>query len=871
MKFHFLFPFVFFLCGDLTAQLIDDFSDGDLSSNPEWLGNPELFVITDGELQLNDLSPGSSNTAYLYTAAPTSTDAATTWEFFVRLEFAPSASNFARVYLAASNPDLNGDQQGYFVRIGGIAGDNDALELFRQDGASSTSLISGMPGAVAGDPAVASVRVTRSASGEWELWADYSGGNDYQLQGTAIDDTFSAGNYFGFFCRYSSTRGQSFFFDNVLVDPLYVDLAPPQLVAVEALSATELLVRFDEPLDPATASTPSNYQVSDGIGQPMSAILDVDSPFLVRLQLSNPLQNLAVYELTVTGIADAAGNAGTEQTASFIFYNIQLAEPGDIIINEIMADPNPPVDLPAAEYVELYNRSDKVIQMQGFGFSAGAAPQLLPARLLLPGGYLILCDDSFEADFSVFGDVAPLATFPALVNAGDDLTLFDPFGEPVHEVTYSSSWYQDTEKAEGGWSLELIDPEIPASCSGNWRASDDPLGGTPGRSNSLLGTSPDTQGPELVKAIALNEFEVALTFSKPLEESPAANPELYAIDNGIAVMEAFLMEPSFSEVLLLLSSPLQPGVAYTITASSDISDCLGNKLQGAAVLTFGLAEPIDPGDLAINEILFNPETGGSDFLELYNRSNKIFNLAGLEIVNEQKLTGARSAVFSHDRLLFPGEYIAVTENPDDIMIRYYVREPAALVYNRLPAFDDKSGNVTIRRDEITIDSFDYLESMHNALLDIKDGVSLERIDPAGPTQSSGNWHSAATTAGSATPTYRNSQFFAIPSMIDRIISIPRNTFSPDDDGFEDVLLINYAAGQPGYALSISVFDAQGRLVRKLLRNELLASEGNFKWDGETEEGRKARIGIYIVWIELFHADGRVERRKETCVLAGKLE
>ena len=84
------------------------------------------------------------------------------------------------------------------------------------------------------------------------------------------------------------------------------------------------------------------------------------------------------------------------------------------------------------------------------------------------------------------------------------------------------------------------------------------------------------------------------------------------------------------------------------------------------------------------------------------------------------------------------------------------------------------------------------------------------------------------------------------------------------------LLINYKTPQPGFLANIRIFDTKGRIIKSLINNELLASEGIFKWDGDMDDGRKSRIGIYIVWIEYFNPDGAVKHLKKTCVVAGRL-
>ena len=59
-------------------------------------------------------------------------------------------------------------------------------------------------------------------------------------------------------------------------------------------------------------------------------------------------------------------------------------------------------------------------------------------------------------------------------------------------------------------------------------------------------------------------------------------------------------------------------------------------------------------------------------------------------------------------------------------------------------------------------------------------------------------------------------------------------------------------------------------MKQLIRNELLGIKGTFSWDGINEEREKARIGIYIIFFEVFDLKGNVKHYKKTCVLGGKL-
>jgi hypothetical protein len=853
-------------CTVLSAQLSDDFSDGDFTSNPEWIGQTEKFTIVDNALQLLDDNAGASNEAYLYTAAVTSNDAPTTWEFWVKMDFNPSNDNYTKVYLNASSPNLIGDVNGYYIRMG-RSGSNDAIELLRQDGSSSEVLLSGTPGAIASDPIVR-VRVSRSITGEWNVQADYTGGTAYQDEGSVTDLTYPTGGFFGFVCTYSVSRNDAFTFDDILVDPLFEDTEPPMLLSANAESATEIILMFNELLDPVSAETPANYSISEGVGSPTSATIELSNPTNVRLSLSSPLISTINYTITCNNIADELGNIAPPLSAEFSFIDIQAASPQDIIIVEIMFDPSPVVEQPNGEYIELYNRSDKIIDLSTLSFSSGSSPKQLPSYLLFPDTYAAIVDEDVFSEYPELPSILSLISFPGLTNSRDTLVITNDEGELITKQAYELSWLRDVDSFEGGYSLELIDLSGPYDCPGNWRASQSFSGGTPAAPNSWLGSVPDDEAPIVKSAVAETAFEITVRFSERMDESSILTPEYYSLDNGRSIEEVILQDDN--AVMLLSSEPLETGLKYELQLNEAITDCMGNALMDNSFF-LGVAEQIEAGDIIINELLFNPEPNGFDYLELYNRSAKALNLDRLIIRNSTKETGNIQEILDQDYLLFPEEYVVITDSPDDIRNRYFTQNPQAFVDNDLPTFGDDGGNVTLRLDGITIDSFDYVDDLHYALLNSEEGVSLERLSPNTPTNDNGNWHSAASTVGFGTPTYKNSQFIPISSQLDEMINLVNTTFSPNEDGFEDVLLIQYQTDEPGYSLNLYIFDSNGRPVRRLVNNEILASSGSFQWDGTTDDLEKARIGIYVLWFELFLPDGRVEKDKKVCVLAEQLD
>lgn len=853
----------------LPGQIMDNFSDGDLTANPAWQGDTANFRVTPAaELQLDAPDAGAS-ALYL----PIYHTGEATWELFTRLEFDPSNANRLRFYLQSDNENLT-QGNGYFLAIG-KDGSADAIEFFKQTNGTPAFLTAATLAGVAIAPTLR-LKMTRDAAGWWTLFADYAGSVNFNQEFQFQDDEFGKGAWFsGFQCAYTATRKDKFFFDDVTL-PLMPDTEAPQLISTSLLSDTEIDLLFDEPLDAASASDVSNYLLDNSIGMPAEALPDVANPRLVHLVLTTPLTSMATYTLTINGLSDLSGNLVSNQTAVFTYTKIEAAAAYDLLINEIMADPTPSHGLPDAEYIELYNRSDKVIDLEGFRLSNGSAPQTFPQKLLFPDAYLIVCDNGDLDSMSVFGETLALPSFPALVNSGGTLSLTDPAGNLIHYVAYSLETYKDPFKQSGGYSLELVNPLAPCLGEENWRASANLTGGSPGMENSIFAPSPDTMGPDLqrVFASATSPEAVLLFFSKSLEKASAENPAHYSISNGVQVSSATLFPPESKVVRLQLASSLQPSVLYEVSVAHNVTDCIGNPVGSMDKATLALPDVVENQDIVINEILFNPRFGGFDFVEIYNRSGKIFNLGDLYLGNLRPGIDTVTAAVENNRLLFPGEYAVLGENVADLQNRYAVNNPNFLIVNDLPAFNDDMGNVTLYRAQgaevVVIDAFDYDENFHNPLLDDPSGVSLERINPDRPTQDPANWHSAASTAGFATPTYRNSQFFAgEPAAVD-FFDLPDPVFSPDGDGFKDVLRIHYMTDQPGFVAQIRFFDSEGRLIKSLNDSELLGNEGFFTWDGDTDDGQKASIGIYVIWIQLFHPDGEVREFKKTCVVGGRI-
>ncbi|MFD3001128.1 lamin tail domain-containing protein [Pontibacter toksunensis] len=852
-----LFPFF------SQAQLQENFSDGNFTQSPTWTGDESSFLVNQqGQLQSN--GPPVTGTV-LQLATPSQAVAGTTWEFWAHLKLATSAGNYADFFLVSDSEDLQSSStSGYFVRIGGTP---DEVSLFRKDAGKAVAiLINGEDHTIGSSTDnVVRVRVTRSVSNEWELAIDLSGsGQSYVSQGTATDATYKRSKWFGLLLRYSSANSQKFFFDDLTI----TDTQPPMLEELKTVNAQGLTLYFNEPLQPAAAQEEANYTLNGNIKPLIAELFEAGTVRLVFSQNFSGGDNL----LKISSLSDLYSNrmsASTEVSFSFVPPAV-LPGYNELLITEIMADESPAVGLPSQEYIELYNPTDKVLSLQGIRYSDATSTATFPNVQLLPGEYAVVVPNAQVANFSAYGKVIGISNFPGLNNGGELLQLLQPNGRLIYAVDYSDAWYKNISKKEGGWSLEMVDVTNPCGGIENWTAAVDPLGGTPAQANSVAASNPDNAPPALADVTAFAPNQLLLRFSERLDSAQAAMAANYSLSPSIPVASVEVQGPLFTEVTLVLAAPLQESQQYTITATR-ISDCSGNLSPQPLSYSFALPSAPEPGDVVINEVMFNPRSGGVDFVELVNRSGKYLNLQHWQLanINNDSVANNRSITASN-YVLAPGQYVVLTSNPDNIKMNYpAARQETFLRMSNLPSYPDEAGTVVVLQpDEKIADRFSYTDNMHFELIDDLNGVSLERIRLNGPSVES-NFHSAASTVGYATPGYRNSQSQEAAA-VQQLFRVEPKVFSPNGDGYEDFTTINYTTNQNGFVANITIFDAQGREIRKLARNELLAADGFFQWDGLRTDGTKAAIGYYLFYIELFDLNGQKQEYKEKVVVGGKL-
>jgi len=586
----------------------------------------------------------------------------------------------------------------------------------------------------------------------------------------------------------------------------------------------------------------------------------------ILLTLSEPIEEDIYYSIHLENVTDCWGNISLD---SFTFYSGFFPAKNDIVFNEIMADPTPQQLLPEAEFIELYNRTEKQFNISGWRLENSGVQKPIPNLVFEPNSYIILCREADTNLFLEYGKVVGLESWVTLANTEDSLALLNEIGQQITQVAYKTSWYKDGFKANGGWSLERINANYNCNGSVNWMASENVAGGTPGMPNSVINNEIEND---------INLWQTYINDSNYLVSSFTGEPDIESIINSnyntnpdleINLEQNQISDNGF-ELIFSINSEITENAVYQFNISN-IKSC---NMASTSLMSrdFGLAFSANRNDITINEILFHPYSGASDFIELTNTSEHFIDISKWRIQKIKEGIVDEEITLSDNHLIIaPSEYLAISSNPEELLFYYPKSSDKSKLFelSGLPNFDNESGTIVIKDNMLnTIDSVAYSEQMHFSLLDELNGVSLEKINPDGSGNDPLNWTSASELSGFATPGMPNSQMFK-PYPNGEVLLTPE-LFTPNNDGINDLLHIQYKLTEGGWMGTIKIYNDHGVEVRKLLNNDWLGTEGSKAWDGTDEYGSKAPVGIYIVYFDLFNAIGEKQQFKKVCVLGAEL-
>lgn len=421
-----------------------------------------------------------------------------------------------------------------------------------------------------------------------------------------------------------------------------------------------------------------------------------------------------------------------------------VPDSADVIVNEIMFAPSPASN----EFIELYNRSSTPVNLGTLEYAdenQNFDPVVPSDTTLSPGGYVVLVrdPDAFQSDFPNTSHMAP-SNWDALNNGGDIVLLrHGPTDTILDRVPYDPSWGGDNST-----SLERIDPAGPSDHAGNFGSAENSIGATPKAKNSIY--DPDTTPPSLLTVRPTIDGDSLIARFSELLASPSVIATAFHLNerDAPAISEVTISDTAGAVVHCALSAPLHDG-SYTLVASG-VEDVRGNKQEDTrSTFEYFTPEMPVPGDVAITEIMYAPSPSSTEFVEIYNQSDKTIDVGSLQFADE---TGEFRPFAPRLTPLHSDSYVVLARDSEAFASAY----PGVPHYapNEWDALNNGGDLAQVRHadSEKTLDAVPYRPSWGGS-----DSRSLERIDPAGPSDRASNFGASVAETG-ATPGRKNSVF-----------------------------------------------------------------------------------------------------------------
>ncbi|WP_080905618.1 lamin tail domain-containing protein [Parabacteroides sp. Marseille-P3160] len=370
--------------------------------------------------------------------------------------------------------------------------------------------------------------------------------------------------------------------------------------------------------------------------------------------------------------------------------------------------------------------------------------------------------------------------------------------------------------------------------------------------------------PELIGLEPLSNTEIQFIFSAPVDMMEAT----FSVSGiGDAIRKTYGATQAI--VNTRFPAPLVLGNEYTI-GWSGLKDMEGHSIPNDSWDVVFEAEegdepgepqepenpepaPVLPGQIIFNEVLPNPFAGGSEYIELYNRSAKTLSLNGLTVATRKSdgSIGPRYPLASLTDSLLPGGYALLTKSASGVTAFYAILSPESVHEIKLPVLANTSSTLLLFRSEgeEMIDQLNYSSKWHTTPVKDAKGVSLERIDPDKETQDASNWISATAASGYGTPGYQNSAEEGSP------VEAPSANEPVSWYEAEGKIGLRYSVDKPDYHCKAFIYDLSGRRIATLPEQILQDTVGVLLWDDSAFDDFSLP-GFYLFRAELCHPESK---------------
>lgn len=407
----------------------------------------------------------------------------------------------------------------------------------------------------------------------------------------------------------------------------------------------------------------------------------------------------------------------------------------DIVINEIMYAP----DSPEPEWIELFNRSNKIIDLKNYQLSdnSDTTKIILQSTILNPSEFIVIADDSLLLNIYNITSQLVVKSFSAFNNTGDKIILLDSLSRVIDSLEYSDNW-----GGSEGNSLERINVEISSTDSLNWKTSISRLGATPGFINSVTQKDFDIEASNILFTPVFPQIGENVTASikiKNIGKNPAVFSFSFYEDTNLDSIPDLLLETQSGFNLQAEDSTdipinysilnLESKRAFLVRAIfiSD-QDTTNNSIYKT------IAPGYPPLTILINEIMYSPLGGEPEWIEIYNSTEDAINLNGWSVADV--LTTSSSASIENDFFIDGKSYTVIAR--DTSVYNFHRFIPSNVYQLSLPSLNNDVDGVVLRDNRgAAIDSVFY-----NSAWGGTSGYSLERISFDAPSNLFTNWNSS---------------------------------------------------------------------------------------------------------------------------------
>lgn len=814
------------------AQLswVESFDQATPFSQTSWGGDTSQFTIdTASYLQLTATHSNSLKVLHRTSNIRRSAN----WELSVRLDFNPSSSNYAKVFLWADAEKSIDIENGVFINIGGNS--EDQLELGIVNNGQETILIQSSPDLLDQPFVEMRFKIQVDSQQVYNLLVDTSDwkGGQFMSVGSGQFISQAEASHFVIVCHHTSTRSDKFFFDSIIANGSdFKDEDAPKLTRWEHWNSERIKLHFDEPLDSTEVLDPAFYVLlPQGLGP--SEITYQSEEQSIELLFQNITSDSLENSLRIEGLTDYSGNEVDTSIGPFFWSPLGW---GDLAISEVLVDPEPVYGLPESEGLELCNSLNIPQILSGYSIANGSDTIQLDSLYVDAQSCLWLTDEGYCEQIENCLEVDWPSHF--LPNTEGQLALLDHRNRLIDFISYDTEAFTNAIKSEGGWTLER---NIENACANPmvWRESESANGGSPGEWNSYhpLINSPSFK---IVSHSFLNAKSLVVSFNQSIIDLDSL---VIKWDNQSC---GSVYQQNFNKQLIIpLEETLVKTESYALSISGKVRNC-GGWTDIDTTLPISLPCQQSQQDWGFRRVMFDPlPTLSTEYVEVQNLSGFPAELRGLRIctgdydcsdpIEEPMVIGPQ------ERVVLRGELEWGQSLQTECTIK-------VVEVKDFPSLNNTGETLLLLDSSLhVIAQVAYSEEDYGDLIQETSGLALCR-------EVGSDWRSSRDLNGNvgcdcpiSSP---NSQGG---------LSLSSECISPNNDGHQDQLIIKVDSKWTESLMNLRVVDQFASTVIHLSQMEVIGLEKTISWDGTNENGRRLSVGTYFLILEMENQDHDVEK------------